>query len=63
MDKIINHFGLIAFEITGFSELYKILSAIDADKSMKNWTRRIGVLTIAITVMTLLMLIINVCQK
>lgn len=57
LDRIINKFGINIFEYNQFADLYKVKAADETNGFMKKWTLVIGCFTIAMTVMTLIMLL------
>lgn len=59
LDKIVNKFGVIVFGISGFSEVYQLITSDDTNRTMKRWTIAIGIMTFFIFLMTAAMLMKN----
>ena len=63
VEEIIKHFGSDIFGFTGFSEIYFAVTSRESDKVMNRWTRCIGWFTVAIGIMTFIMLMIAIFKK
>lgn len=59
LDTIIEKFGVVIFNMTEFSDTYKLVSSDETNRTMQGWTKAIGYLTIAIAIMTLIMTILT----
>lgn len=60
LDKIIERFGVTVFHAIEFSQVYNLIATDETNRVMQVWTRTIGYLTIAIALMTLIMLYISI---
>lgn len=63
MEKMIEHFGDRVLDINGFVELYNVVSANRTNKTMRNWTVGIGLMTFVMTILTLINLFIAFYKK
>ena len=52
LDKIVDTFGIRVFYNTNFDNVYGLVNTDDTNRSMKFWTKAIGVMTIFILLMT-----------
>lgn len=56
LDKIVDTFGIRVFYNTNFDNVYGLVNTDDTNRSMKFWTKAIGVMTIFILLMTAAMM-------
>jgi benzoyl-CoA reductase/2-hydroxyglutaryl-CoA dehydratase subunit BcrC/BadD/HgdB len=58
LDKIVKKYGKDVLRIVDFFNLYNIVSTNDANKTMKKWTIRTGIMTLIVTIATIVNLIL-----
>lgn len=63
LDLILKSHGVDVFNVVAFGELYHLISEHEINCTMEGWTKKIGLLTIAIAIMTAIMMLLSFCDK